>query len=96
MKDNQYTVDVALEFHRRMAEIVSAVQAGIWQAGRHDLLGFDSDFGLGQQRGVQTLTLKTSHRSTYLRLHWDTVLGVTPADKELVDGAVAAAIIALA
>ncbi len=96
MKDNQYTLDVALEFHRRMAAIVSTVQTGIWEAGRHDLLGFDSDFGFGQERGVQTLTLRTSHRSTYLRLHWDAVLGVTPADKALVDRAVTGAINALA
>ena len=56
--------------HRRSA-------AGIWQAGQHELLGYDTDVDSGQQRGLQTLVLKTSHRSSYLRLHWDTIMGDT-------------------
>jgi hypothetical protein len=96
MDNNQFTVELAQEFHRRMATIIDAVQAGIWQNGVHDLLGYDSDYGFGQKRGLQTLVLKTGHRSTYLRLHWDTILGDTPADRQLVDDAIRSAINALA
>lgn len=92
MDNTQFTVEMAQEFHRRMAAIVDAVQAGIWQAGVHDLLGYSTDFGFGQKRGLQTLDLKTSHRSAHVRLHWDTVLGDAPADRELVDEAIASAL----
>lgn len=81
------TVDVPREFHRRMAAIIDAVQTAMWEAGVHDLLGYATDYAFGQQRGVQTLVLKSKHRSAYVRLHWDTVMGDTDADRQLVDGA---------
>ena len=75
-----------------MAAIVDAVQAGIWQAGLHDLLGYATDYAFGQERGQQTLVLKTRNRSAYVRLHWNTVLGDTPADRQVVDAAIKSAI----
>ena len=92
MDSNQFTVEMAREFHRRMAAITDAVQAGVWQAGVHDLLGCTSDYGLGQKRGLQTLVLKTGHRSAYVRLHWDTILGDTATDRQLRDDAIQSAI----
>jgi hypothetical protein len=68
-----------------MAVIIDAVQTGIWQHGVHDLLGYATDFAFGQQRGVQTLVLKNKHRSAYVRLHWDTLMSDTDADRQLVD-----------
>ena len=62
-----------------MAAIIDAVQNGIWQAGVHDLLGYATDYAFGQQRGLQTLVLKSKYRSAYVRLHWDTVMGDTVA-----------------
>jgi hypothetical protein len=85
-------VDVPREFHRRMAAIIEAVQTAMWEAGVHDLLGYATDYAFGQQRGVQTLVLKSKHRSAYVRLHWDTVMGDTDADRQLVDMAVRNAI----
>jgi len=85
-------VEVPREFHRRMAAIIEAVQTGIWQAGVHDLLGYATDFAFGQQRGVQTLVLKSRHRSTYVRLDWDTVMGDGDAERKHVDAAIATAI----
>ena len=82
---NPHTVDVPREFHRRMAVIIDAVQTGIWQEGVHDLLGYATDFAFGQQRGVQTLVLKNRHRSAYVRLHWNTLMSDTVADRQLVD-----------
>jgi len=82
----------AQEFHRRMAAAIEAVQAGIWHAGVHELLGYATDFGFGRDRGVQTLVLKTSRKSAYVRLNWDTVLGTSEADRQLVHDAVARAI----
>lgn len=86
------TADVPRLFHRRMAAIIDAVQAGIWQAGVHDLLGYATDYAFGQQRGLQTLVLKSRNRSAYVRLHWDTVMGDTEADRQLVDLAIKSAI----
>jgi hypothetical protein len=80
-----HTVDVPREFHRRMATIIDAVQTGIWQEGVHDLLGYATDYAFGQQRGLQTLVLKSRHRSAYVRLHWDTLMSDTVADRQLVD-----------
>ena len=85
-------VEVPREFHRRMAAIVEAVQTGIWQAGVHDLLGYATDFAFGQQRGVQTLVLKSRHRSTYVRLHWDTVMGDGTTAGQAVEAAIRDAI----
>src|SRR4249920_3909959 len=86
------TVDVPREFHRRMAAIIDAVQTGIWEAGVHDLLGYATDYAFGQQRGLQTLVLKTKFRSAYVRLHWDTVMGDTDVDRKLVDESIRNAI----
>jgi hypothetical protein len=79
--DQEMTLDVVLEFHRRMAAMIEAVQTGIWEKGHHDLLGYATDFGFGQQRGVQTLVLKTKHKSSYMRLHWDTLMGDGSAEE---------------
>jgi len=79
------SVDVPREFHRRMAAIIDAAQTAMWEAGVHDLLGYATDYAFGQQRGVQTLVLKSRHRSAYVRLHWDTVMGDTDADRQLVE-----------
>jgi hypothetical protein len=86
------TLDVTREFQRRMAAIIDAVQSGVWQAGVHDLLGYATDYAFGQQRGLQTLVLKTSNRSAYVRLTWDAVLGTGDSDRQLVDAAIASAI----
>jgi hypothetical protein len=64
----------------------------VWEAGVHDLLGYATDYAFGQQRGAQTLVLKTKHRSAYVRLHWDAVMGDTDASRHLVDAAVKSAI----
>ena len=85
-------VDVPREFHRRMAAIIEAVQTGIWEAGVHDLLGYATDYAFGQQRGLQTLVLKSKHRSAYVRLYWDTVMGDADTDKALIDQAIRSAI----
>ena len=85
-------VDVPREFHRRMAAIIEAVQTGIWEAGVHDLLGYATDYAFGQQRGLQTLVLKSKHRSAYVRLLWNTVMGDTDADRQLVALAIKSAI----
>ena len=75
-----------------MAAIVEAVQTGIWEAGVHDLLGYATDYAFGQQRGLQTLVLKSRNRSAYVRMHWDTVMGNTDADRQAVDQAIKSAI----
>lgn len=84
--------ETPLEFHRRMAAIITAVQAGIWDKGVQQLLGYATDFGLGQERGVQTLVLKTRGRSAYVRLQWDTVMSDAEEDRLKVEDAVRAAI----
>lgn len=86
------TVDVAREFHRRMAAIIDAVQTGIWHANVHDLLGYATDYAPGDKRGLQTLVLKSSRRSAYVRLQWESIMGDSTADRQRVDNAVAAAI----
>ena len=86
------TLDVPREFHRRMAAIIDAVQAGIWEAGVHDLLGYATDYAFGQHRGLQTLVLKSRNRSAYVRLNWDTVMGDADTDRHLVDLAIKSAI----
>jgi len=86
------TLDVIREFHRRMAAMIDAVQVGIWERKLPELLGYATDYGLGQQRGVQTLVLKTRHRSSYVRLNWDTVMGDGIAEKEEVETTIARAI----
>ena len=83
--EDPLTVDVPREFHRRMAAIIDAVQTGIWEAGVHDLLGYATDYAFGQQRGLQTLVLKSKHRSAYVRLHWNVVMGDSEDDRQLVD-----------
>jgi len=92
MKKEQFTIEVAQEFHRRMSGIIDTVQTGIWQKGFHDLLGYATDYAFGQERGQQTLILKTNRRSAYLRLQWDTIMGDDPNDQQLLDGAIKGAI----
>ncbi len=92
MEKGPLTVEVPREFHRRMAAIIEAVQTGVWQEGVHDLLGYSTDYAFGQQRGLQTLVLKSKHRSAYVRLHWDTVMGDAPSDRQLVDQSIRNAI----
>ena len=92
MDNDPFSVDLAREFHRRMATIIDAVQAGIWQKGVHDLLGYATDYAFGQKRGQQTLVLKTNNRSAYVRLQWETIMGDTPENQQLVDGAIQSAI----
>jgi hypothetical protein len=86
------SVDVPREFHRRMAALIEAVQTGIWQHGVHDLLGYATDYAFGDKRGLQTLVLKSRHRSAYVRLQWETIMADTPAERQLVDDAVRNAI----
>lgn len=86
------SVDVPREFHRRMAAIIETVQIGMWEAGVHNLLGYATDYAFGQERGLQTLVLKSKNRSAYVRLHWDTVMGNTDADRQAVNRAIKSAI----
>lgn len=79
------SVDVPREFQRRMAAIIEQVQTGIWQKGVHDLLGYATDYAFGDNRGLQTLVLKTKHRSAYVRLQWETLMSDSDADRQLVD-----------
>ena len=92
MEKDPLTIDVPREFHRRMAAIIEAVQTGIWQAGVHDLLGYATDYAFGDKRGLQTLVLKSKHRSAYVRLQWETIMSDADADRQLVDTAVKNAI----
>jgi hypothetical protein len=92
MEKDPLTADVPREFHRRMAAIIEAVQTGIWQEGVHDLLGYATDYAFGDKRGLQTLVLKSKHRSAYVRLQWETIMSDTAADRQLVDNAVKNAI----
>ena len=91
-RDDAMTLDVVREFHRRMAAMIDAVQTGIWEEGIHDLLGYATDYAFGQQRGVQTLVLKNKHRSSYVRLHWDTVMGDCPEALQTVEATIKDAI----
>jgi len=75
-----------------MAAIIEAVQTGIWQEGVRDLLGYATDYAFGDKRGLQTLVLKSKHRSAYVRLQWETIMGDTVADRQLVDNAIKNAI----
>lgn len=86
------SVEVPREFHRRMAAIIDAVQTRLWQEGVHDLLGYSTDYAFGQNRGLQTLVLKSKHRSAYVRLQWKTVMGDHPDDRQLVDEAISSAV----
>lgn len=92
MEKDPLTVDVPREFHRRMAALIEAVQTGIWQEGVHDLLGYATDYAFGDKRGLQTLVLKSRHRSAYVRLQWETIMSDSVADRQLVDDAIRNAI----
>jgi hypothetical protein len=92
MTTDPITVEMTQIFHRRIAAIIEAVQAGIWNTGMHDLLGYSTDFGFGEKRGTQTLILKTSRRSAYVRLPWDTLLSEGSADRDRIDDAIRRAI----
>ena len=75
-----------------MAAVIEAVQTGVWQTGVHDLLGYATDYAFGDKRGLQTLVLKSKHRSAYVRLQWETIMGDSVADQQLVDNAIKNAI----
>lgn len=92
VENDPLSVDVPREFHRRMATIIDAVQTGIWKAGVRDLLAYATDYAFGDKRGLQTLALKSSRRSAYVRLHWGAIMRDTAADRQLVDTAVKNAI----
>ena len=92
MTDDPLAVDVPREFQRRMAAIIEQVQVAIWDRGVHDLLGYATDYAFGQQRGMQTLVLKSRNRSAYVRLNFDAVVGDSDADRAAVDAAVKSAI----
>jgi hypothetical protein len=92
MATEPITIEATQTFHRRIATIVAAVQAGIWDKGMHDLLGYSTDFGFGAQRGAQTLILKTSRRSAYVRLPWQTIVGEGSAERDQVDEAIRRAV----
>jgi hypothetical protein len=92
MKDNEFTVEMTQEFHRYIAAIIDAVQVGIWKNGIRDLLNYSTDFGLGQKRGLQTLILKTGHKSAYVRLSWENILGSNAEDQQLLNSAAQKAI----
>ena len=92
MKSDPVTIDVTREFHRRMAAIIDAVQTGIWQASSHDLLGYATDYAFGDSRGLQTLVLKTSRRSAYVRLQWETIMADSSSDRQMVEKAIKNAI----
>ena len=92
MGTDAMSLPVVREFHERMATIIQAVQAGLWNGGVHELVGYATDYAPGQQRGVQTLVLKRRHRSSYVRLGWDTVMGDAPADVQAVQASIAGAI----
>ena len=81
-------VEIPREFHRRMAAIIEAVQTRIWEAGVHDLVGYSTDYAFGDRRGLQTLVLKISRRSAYVRLQWETIMSDAAADTEAVRAAV--------
>jgi len=89
-------VEVPREFQRRMAAIIETVQTAIWGRGVHELLGYTTDYGLGQNRGAQTLVLKTRRRSAYVRLDWDSLMGDSAEHRERVDDVVQKAIQELA
>lgn len=92
MDDKEYTSELAQDFQKHMAAIIDTVQAGIWQKGVFDLLNYSTDYGFGQKRGLQSLILKTGHKSAYVRLHWNTVMGNEPEAKQSVTNAVQNAI----
>lgn len=81
-----------LEFHRRMFDVITAVQAGVWDKGVQQVLGYATDYGMGQERGVQTLVLKTRGRSAYVRLHWNVIMSDENESRQQVAAAVRAAI----
>ena len=72
-------VAVPREFHRRDGCDHRGRAVGDLEAGVHDLLGYATDYAFGDTRGLQTLVLKSKHRSAYVRLHWETIMGDAPA-----------------
>ena len=92
VKKDPPTIDEPREFHRRMAAMIESVQSAIWDRGVHDLLGYATDYAFGDSRGLQTLVLKTKHRSAYVRLQWETIMSDAPADKQVVDRVLGSAI----
>ena len=75
-----------------MAAVIEAVQSRMWEAGVHDLLGYATDYAFGDERGLQTLVLKSRHRSAYVRLHWHTIMSDKDADRQAVEAAIGNAV----
>jgi hypothetical protein len=71
-----------------MAAVIEAVQSRMWEAGVHDLLGYATDYAFGDERGLQTLVLKSRHRSAYVRLHWNTIMSDKDADRQAVEAVI--------
>src|SRR5439155_20552322 len=88
IENDPRTVEVLRDFHRRMAAVIDTVQAKLWDAGVHDLLGYATDYAFGDKRGLQTLVLKTGRRSAYVRLQWETVMSDAAADRQAVQTAI--------
>lgn len=86
--DSLPSVEVPREFHRRMAAIIESVQSALWRNNVHELLGYATDYAATDTRGIQTLVLKRRHRSAYVRLQWDTVMGDSPSDRQQVSAAI--------
>ena len=57
----------------------------------HHLRGYSTDFVFSGKPGLQALVLKKRHGSAYLRLR-EVVMGVTDADRALVQSAIESAI----
>ena len=79
------TLDIVRAFHRRMAAMIDAVRQGIRQEGAMTFSDTPTDYAFGQQRGVPTLVLKSKDRPSYVRLHWDTVMGDGAVDLQAVE-----------
>ena len=65
-----------------MAVNIEAVQAGIWQEGMHELLGYATDYAFGDQRGLQRLVLKGTGLLTFGcsgRPSWETTTVIVSA-----------------
>ena len=86
--DSLPSVEVPREFHRRMAAIIESVQSALWRNNVHELLGYATDYAPTDARGIQTLVLKRRHRSAYVRLQWDTVMGDSASDRQQVSAAI--------
>ena len=92
MDQEPATVDVPREFQRRRVAIIDDLNVAIKYPGLQDISGYVTDHSIRQQRGLQTLVLKSRNRSAYVRLNFDTVVSDADADRQRVDAAVKSAI----